>query len=73
MTPQPLPLRWLTIKQTCAYLSISSTTFYRLHNDGALPYRGRVGGQWRIDVADVDQYVERHAREASRPRRRAAV
>lgn len=44
-------------KEAAAWLKISEPTVYRLLRSGALK-GAKVGGQWRIPIAELQKYVE---------------
>lgn len=57
------PKRLLRIREAAVYLSISPWKLRRLVQDGLIPVvQDRDGGPWRVDLRDLDRYVEQHKR-----------
>ena len=55
--------RLLRTKEAAAYLSVSPWKLRRLVQDGLLPIvQDSEGGAWRIDVRDLDGFIERNKR-----------
>src|SRR5262245_17978076 len=52
-------LKWLNVKQACAYLGCSSSTLYREIERGDLTPDGRVGRAPRFSIQLLDAYVQR--------------
>ena len=48
--------RFLTVDELSQFLRISRTVAYQLVTSGAVP-RVRVGGQWRIPRAELEQQL----------------
>jgi len=48
--------KWLTIEQIAEYLQVSKEKVYKLCQRGKMP-ASKVGGQWRFDVKEVDEWV----------------
>jgi excisionase family DNA binding protein len=62
-TRQTLAKRLLRTREAAQYLSISPWKLRRLIQDGLLPIvQENEGTAWRIDVRDLDAFVERHKR-----------
>ena len=67
--PQPTPSkptlakRLLRTREAAQYLSVSPWKLRRLVQDGLLPVvQAREGGAWRVDVRDLDTFIERNKR-----------
>jgi excisionase family DNA binding protein len=60
--------RLFRTKEAAVYLGFSAWQIRRLVQDGELPIvqcsEGENGRHWRIDVADLDRFIERHKRTA---------
>lgn len=55
--------RLLRTREAAAYLSVSPWKLRRLIQDGLLPVvQENEGAAWRVDVRDLDAFVERHKR-----------
>jgi len=55
--------RLLRVREAAAYLSVSPWKPRRLVQDGLLPIiQSSEGGAWRVDVRDLDAYIERYNR-----------
>jgi excisionase family DNA binding protein len=55
--------RLLRVREAAEYLSISPWKLRRLVQDGLLPIvQDRDGGAWRVDVRDLDSFIERNKR-----------
>ena len=53
--------RLLRIREAAEYLSLSPWKLRRLIQDGRLPIvQASEGGAWRIEVRDLDSFIERH-------------
>jgi excisionase family DNA binding protein len=52
--------RLLTVTQACDYLSLSRTTLYQLIAGGELATL-KIRGARRVDVAELDRYIDRVA------------
>ncbi|HOW59078.1 MAG TPA: helix-turn-helix domain-containing protein [Candidatus Omnitrophota bacterium] len=50
--------KWLTIEQIAGYLQVSREKIYRLCQKGKMP-ASKVGGQWRFDLKEVDNWVRK--------------
>lgn len=50
--------KWLTIEQIAEYLQVSTEKLYKLCQKGKMP-ASKVGGQWRFDIKEVDQWVRK--------------
>ena len=65
-SPQPKPSlakRLLRVREAAEYLSLSPWKLRRLIQDGLLPIvQASDGGAWRIDVRDLDSFIERNKR-----------
>ena len=62
-TRPTLAKRLLRTREAAQYLSISPWKLRRLIQDGLLPVvQENEGAAWRIDVRDLDAFVERHKR-----------
>ena len=51
-------MKLITVDDVAKILCVSEKTVYRLIWSGTLK-AAKIGGQWRIDVEWVDEYVER--------------
>lgn len=61
----PLARRLLRTREAAAYLSVSPWKLRRLVQDGLLPIvQDSEGGAWRVDVSDLDGFIERNKRTA---------
>ena len=59
----PLARRLLRTREAAAYLSISPWKLRKLVQDGFLPVvQASEGGAWRVDVRDLDSFIERNKR-----------
>jgi len=58
----PRPPAFLTLAEAASLTGIRHATLRRACYDGRLP-AVKSGGTWLVDVADLDEYVERHACE----------
>lgn len=59
----PRPSRkFLNTKEACSYLEIGRTTLYRYMDHGLLAYH-LVGGQRRLTITDLDEFLERNRQE----------
>jgi excisionase family DNA binding protein len=59
--------RLLRVREAAEYLSISAWKLRRLVQDGLLPIvQDRDGGAWRVDVRDLDGFIERNKRTVPR-------
>jgi excisionase family DNA binding protein len=55
--------RLLRIREAAEYLSLSPWKLRRLVQDGQLPLvQACEGGAWRVDVRDLDAFIERNKR-----------
>lgn len=55
----------LRTKEAAAYLSVSPWKLRRLVQDGLLPIvQENEGTAWRVDVRDLDGFIERNKRTA---------
>jgi excisionase family DNA binding protein len=55
--------RLLRVREAAEYVSVSPWKLRRLVQDGLLPIvQDRDGGAWRVDVRDLDSFIERHKR-----------
>jgi excisionase family DNA binding protein len=55
--------RLLRVREAAEYLSVSAWKLRRLVQDGLLPIvQDRDGGVWRVDVRDLDNFIERNKR-----------
>ena len=54
---------WLSANQACRRLRVSRKTLFRLINEGELPAY-RIGWMIRLLVVDVEDYRQRHPKEA---------
>ena len=55
--------RVLRVREAAHYLGISPWKLRRLVQDGLLPIvQDRDEGPWRVDVYDLDAYIDRHKR-----------
>jgi excisionase family DNA binding protein len=61
-TAQPTSPEFLTVRELAAYLRVSVRTAYQLVYDGAVP-AARVGGQYRIPRAQLDERLAQTMRE----------
>jgi excisionase family DNA binding protein len=53
--------RLLRVREAADYLSVSPWKLRRLAQDGHLPIvQASEGGAWRVDVRDLDSFIERH-------------
>ena len=53
--------RLLRVREAAEYLSVSPWKLRRLIQDGLLAVvQASEGGAWRIDVRDLDSFIERH-------------
>lgn len=52
-------LKWLNVRQACAYLGCSISTLYREIEKGDLTPDGRVGRAPRFSIQLLDAYVQR--------------
>jgi len=58
-----LAKRLLRVKEAAHYLSVSSWKLRKLVQDGLLPIvQDSEGGAWRVDVRDLDSFIERNKR-----------
>jgi excisionase family DNA binding protein len=58
-----LAKRLLRVKEAAQYLSVSSWKLRKLVQDGLLPVvQASEGGAWRVDVRDLDAFIDRHRR-----------
>jgi excisionase family DNA binding protein len=58
-TQQPQVSPWLTVDQTCAYLSFSRDALYKLTAARAIPFRKKEGGQGlRFHRDELDAWME---------------
>ena len=55
--------KWLTLDEVCDHLQLGRTKVYGLAQQGQLP-ACKLGGQWRFDVAEVDEWT-RQQREST--------
>lgn len=63
LTRPTLAKRLLRTREAAQYLSISPWKLRRLIQDGLLPVvQQNEGAAWRVDVRDLDAFVERHKR-----------
>lgn len=63
LTRPTLAKRLLRTREAAQYLSISPWKLRRLIQDGLLPVvQENEGAAWRVDVRDLDAFVERHKR-----------
>ena len=51
----------LSIHEVAEFLNTSEKTIYRLIDNGELRAI-RIGGMWRIDPADLQDFIRRHRR-----------
>jgi excisionase family DNA binding protein len=59
----PLAKRLLRVREAAEYLSVSAWKLRRLVQDGLLPIvQDRDGGAWRVDVRDLDAFIEQNKR-----------
>jgi len=59
----PLAKRLLRTREAAEYLSISAWKLRKLVQDGLLPIvQNSEGGAWRVDMRDLDSFIERHKR-----------
>ena len=55
--------RLLRVREAAHYLGVSPWKLRRLVQDGLLPIvQDRDGGAWRVDMRDLDAFIERHKR-----------
>jgi len=55
--------RLLRVREAAEYLSVSPWKLRRLVQDGLLPIvQDREGGAWRVDIRDLDSFIERTKR-----------
>lgn len=74
------PASWpdvMTVEQVAAYLQLNKLTVYKFVRDGRIP-ASRLGKSYRIQKADVDQFLESQklragTRMARTPRRPAVL
>ena len=53
--------RLLRVRDAADYLSVSPWKLRRLIQEGLLPIvQASEGGAWRVDVRDLDSFIERH-------------
>lgn len=53
--------RLLRVREAADYLSVSPWKLRRLIQVGLLPIvQASEGGAWRVDVRDLDSFIERH-------------
>jgi excisionase family DNA binding protein len=58
-----LTKRLLRVRDAAQYLSVSPWKLRRLVQDGRLPVvQAGEGGAWRIDVRDLDTFIEQNKR-----------
>lgn len=63
LTRPTLAKRLLRTREAAQYLSILPWKLRRLIQDGLLPVvQQNEGAAWRVDVRDLDAFVERHKR-----------
>jgi len=63
ITKPSLAKRLLRVREAAEYLSISPWKLRRLIQDGLLPIvQASEGGAWRVDVRDLDVFIERNKR-----------
>lgn len=63
----------MTVEQVADYLQLNKLTIYKYIREGRLP-AARLGKAYRIRLADVDAFLERHmSRPTGRPADRPAV
>ena len=48
--------KWLTLEQIAEYLQMSTSSIYKMAQDGKIPAY-KVGRQWRFKKEDVDRWV----------------
>jgi excisionase family DNA binding protein len=59
----PLGRRLLRTREAAQYLSVSPWKLRKLVQDGLLPVvQASEGGAWRVDVRDLDSFIERNKR-----------
>jgi excisionase family DNA binding protein len=59
----PISKRLLRVREAAQYLSVSPWKLRQLVQDGLLPIvQASDGGAWRVDVRDLDVFIERHKR-----------
>jgi len=54
--------KWLTIEQVADYLQVSKEKVYKLCQRGKMPAY-KLGGQWRFDRNEIDQWLRRQRPE----------
>jgi excisionase family DNA binding protein len=63
ITKPSLAKRLLRVREAAEYLSLSRWKLRRLVQDGLLPIvQDSEGGSWRVDVRDLDSFIERNKR-----------
>lgn len=60
-TPAKPAKRLLRVREAAEYLSLSPWKVRQLVQDGLLPVvRSRENGAWRVDMRDLDAFIERN-------------
>jgi len=49
--------KWLTFKEACKYLQVSSATLYRLVRARKIPGH-KIGRQWGFKKEEIDEWVK---------------
>ena len=61
----------LTLREVAGYLKIAERTVYRLVAEGHMP-GFKVGGSWRFEQAEIDDWLKRQPRADAQPREERA-
>ena len=66
LSKQNIAKRLLRVREAAEYLSLSPWKLRRLIQDGRLPIvQASEGGAWRVDVRDLDSFIEGNKRTES--------